>query len=204
MGQEQVKPQTIHPFWSPWAQGHTTPSCSVGGAGSLAQQSPTTLWDFNGEVDHLSQQPAPQPCEARDSSSNFSFWGCPSKPSLRKEQCVGTVPHAVLSSHHVFTAQSVWQNAQDQQLQKKCLFGSQFQPCQFLGAWPCCFGAGEEASMAEESCPFHGSCEAEHQGKTWGLVHPNDVTSSNKIPLQNFYPPSAGDQDFNMGILGHI
>lgn len=40
MGQEQVKPQTIHPFWSPWAQGHTTPSCSVGGAGSLAQQSP--------------------------------------------------------------------------------------------------------------------------------------------------------------------
>lgn len=36
------------------------------------------------------------------------------------------------------------------------------------------------------------------------LVHPNDITSSNKIPLQNFYPPSAGDQDFNMGILGHI
>lgn len=59
-------------------------------------------------------------------------------------------------------------------------------------------------SQEEESCSFTWQLGSKGKERLGVLVYPNDVTSSNKIPLQNFYPPSAGDQDFSMGILGHI
>lgn len=107
----------------------------------------------------------------------------------------------------LYTAPSAWQKAQDEQLQKKkrlfwlTVSARSVVECLTLLLWS--WGRSQHGGGGEL---FIYMAAGKQSGKErlGVLVHPNGVTSSNKIPLQNFYPPSAGDQDFSMGILGHI
>lgn len=147
-------------------------------------------------------------CVRHEIAHQTLIWGCPSKPSLRKEQCVGTFPHAVLSSRHVFTVYCTismtkcprWAASKEEAFILAHSFSHV--SCRVLD--PVALELGKKPARQRRAVHFMAAGKQSSQERLGILVHPNNVTSSNKIPLQNFYPPSAGDQDFSMGILGHM
>lgn len=62
---------------------------------------------------------------------------------------------------------------------------AQFQPSQLQGAWPFALGLGKKQYvMAEESCSFHSNWQRRGKEGPGVLIHPSNITSSNKDPLQ--------------------
>lgn len=117
-------------------------------------------------------------------------------------------PHAVLSSHHVFSVYCTvsmtkgprWAASKEEAFILAHSFSHV--SCRVLD--PVALELGKRPAQQRRAVHFMAAGKQSGKERLRVLVHPNDITSSNKIPLQNFYPPSAGDQDFSMGILGHM